>query len=477
MSKRTADPTGVSENNGEHEPPPRKRTARPRAPPKLRLPLYKASVKELADTGTIRASSSTAGIDNAILQRIKKCLERANHPTTPEAEAKAAFHLASRLMGQYNVSQAEVLAHEPASAQRQYAGQSVVSIQLMDGDESKPVRYQSYVDALCSAMRRFFDCKSYSSNNYSSLELTFYGIAENTVAAAMSFEMAYNLIAEWARPYKGVGSKNSYCLGVSDELNRLAKKEKVAEEVHAKKAELDATAVRVEQEEAETQAQQERLAPFPGTPNNLSLLEPVTGADARSEVNGDSGLDGACNTIWLDSESTEDTGVDGDPRPPEESSDESSEDHIEPDFKIEGENKINFFGDLDKEIGRLIKPEPLSSDASFDCICRVLHQKKSETPSPLPKREQTPAHPVETEQLSSKPPEVEPELNSQWASQTQLVTFRATATKIADEYIQDRGVKLHKGSARNTVIRDGNAYNQGVEDSKKVDVYRKRIKE
>ena len=49
---------------------------------------------------------------------------------------------------------------------------------------------------------------------YLSLELTFYGIAENTVAAAISFEMAYNLIAEWARPYKGVGSKNGYSLGV-----------------------------------------------------------------------------------------------------------------------------------------------------------------------------------------------------------------------------------------------------------------------
>ncbi|KAL5325510.1 hypothetical protein ACEPPN_006637 [Leptodophora sp. 'Broadleaf-Isolate-01'] len=77
-------------------------------------------------------------------------------------------------------------------------------------------------------MKRFFDCKFYSTTNYSSLELTFYGITENTVAAAMSFEMAYNLIAEWARPYKGVGSKNSYSLGVSDELNRMAVKEKAA---------------------------------------------------------------------------------------------------------------------------------------------------------------------------------------------------------------------------------------------------------
>jgi len=49
-------------------------------------------------------------------------------------------------------------------------------------------------------MQIFFDCKSYSTRKYTSVEWTFYGIAENTIAAAMAFEMAYNLIIEWARP-------------------------------------------------------------------------------------------------------------------------------------------------------------------------------------------------------------------------------------------------------------------------------------
>jgi len=99
MAKRTADLIWVPENRGERELPPRKRTARPPA-----LPLYKASVKELTETGTIRVTSSTADIDNVIVLRIKKCLERANHPNTLEAEAKAAIHLASRLMGRYYLS-------------------------------------------------------------------------------------------------------------------------------------------------------------------------------------------------------------------------------------------------------------------------------------------------------------------------------------------------------------------------------------
>jgi hypothetical protein len=62
------------------------------------------------------------------------------------------------------------------------SSQSVVSMQRVDGDKSKPVNYQSYVDTLCHAMICFFNCKFYSTTKYSALELTFYGIAENTVA-------------------------------------------------------------------------------------------------------------------------------------------------------------------------------------------------------------------------------------------------------------------------------------------------------
>lgn len=57
----------------------------------------------------------------------------------------------------------------------------------------------------------------------------------------------------------------------------------------------------------------------------------------------------------------------------------------------------------------------------------------------------------------------------------QLVTSRATAAKIADEYLQDKGVKLRYRSARTSMIRDPNAYRRGVKDGKKIDIHRKRI--
>lgn len=172
----------------------RKRHARKHAPPKLTQPLYKAVVGELAESGTAKVSSSTSDIDNTIFERIKKCLDRANNLGTPEAEAKVAIFRASRLMGQYNVTQAEVLAHEPPSTQRNYAGQSVVKIVRVDHDLSKPVKHQGYVDILCRAINDFFDCKHYSTSYLHCVKLTFYGIAQNTVTAALSFEMVYNLI-------------------------------------------------------------------------------------------------------------------------------------------------------------------------------------------------------------------------------------------------------------------------------------------
>jgi hypothetical protein len=73
--------------------------------------------------------------------------------------------------------------------------------------------------------------------------------------------------------------------------------------------------------------------------------------------------------------------------------------------------------------------------------------------------------------------ELMPELEPKWVSHMQLVTFRATATKIVDGYPEDKGGKRCKSVARSTVVCDRNAYNQGVRDSKKIDVHGKRKKE
>jgi hypothetical protein len=287
---------------------------RPQKKPKLTPALYKASITKSADPGIARAALLASDIDEKILLRIKKCLERANHDTTPQPEAKAAFYLASKLMGQYNVSQAEVLAQEPQATQQQYAGQSDVSIERADGSR-KDVRIQSFVTQLASAMRKFFDCKAYSTKGLYSVIWTFYGIAENTVAAAMAFEMAFNLIGEWARPYKGIASKSSYCQGVGQELNRMAEKEILAQEKQASETESEALRKRIEEEEAQRKAELDRL----GVPSDGVENEDTTSTNGEND-------------------------------------EDDSGDEVEPDFAENGD-QIDTEVDLDVQIDQLIWPD------------------------------------------------------------------------------------------------------------------------
>lgn len=182
-----------------------------RSPP---IPIYKAKVGSLADQGSAEQRCATE-VDEAIMSKIKKCLDRAHHPNTLPSEADAAQQLAIRLMSQHDVTQAEVLQSENVESHQQYAGESTVRIERTDGNNSKAVRIQSFVPDLLCAMSKSFNCKSYHCTGYSSLGATFYGIASNTVAAAMGFEVAYNLIVEWAREVAGPRKKNSYCLGAA----------------------------------------------------------------------------------------------------------------------------------------------------------------------------------------------------------------------------------------------------------------------
>ena len=82
---------------------------------------------------------------------------------------------------------------------------------------------------------------------------------------------------------RGGGTRNSYCLGASDELSRLAQEEKAAEEVEARRAEMDLTATKLMQKEAERQAQLNRLTSLP---RSLQSPEPAVKADTSTVSNG-----------------------------------------------------------------------------------------------------------------------------------------------------------------------------------------------
>lgn len=223
----------------------------------------KATVEEVANTTVMMEKSSTANIDESILLKMKKCLDRAKHPNTPEREAEAALLMLSRYMAKYNITQAEVLAREPQEKHQTFTGHSVVSLRHRDQYSNKQVQHSVYLGTLCRAMGRFFQAKFFVTSCTNRREVTFYGIAGNTVTAAHAFEMVYNLMSHWALRFDGRSEQNSYCLGLCRELRRTAEREQEDEERRAKENEENATAARVREEERQRQAELERLARQP----------------------------------------------------------------------------------------------------------------------------------------------------------------------------------------------------------------------
>jgi hypothetical protein len=280
------------------------------------------------------------------------------------------------------------------------------------------------------------------------IEWTFYGIAENTAAAAIAFEMAYNLIVEWARPYRGIGSRNSYCLGVSQELYFIAEAEKRAEQREAEKAEREAFLAQVRQEELQRQAEIDRLAPLPDNspdteaPEHFDAETPTIFPSSQIKTEGvDENHIVGCETLSNGYHEEDDN------------------DTLEPDFKLEDDAQIDLSGDIDEMIKRLVQPEP-ELEHNFD-------------PSDLSRRSST--HTLLNE------PDMKQERNdvsvpdSNWKSTMQLIKFRATASKIAEDYLKASGIKLTSFRTGHTSIRDYSAYAQGKRDSKKIDVRRNRI--
>ena len=289
--------------------------------------LYVAKVQVFAPEGPVQASSSTTNVDDAILERIKKCLERGKHHSCSELESKAGFFLASQLMKKYHVSQAAVLAYESPDSRKYHAGQSIVSIRRLDNDRSKPVRFQNYLETLCDAMQCFFNCKYYSTANVWTLDLTFYGIAENTVAAALALESTYNILTRRARSYRGIGSQNSYSLGAADGLRDQAELEKIREEIEARENEAASLKARLKQEIAERRARLARLGVLTNTPSVYPTPCPT------SNVGGS---------------------ADG----------EYGEGDVEADFEVRDDESVDAFGNIDTYISRLVNHRS-TSDGSM----------------------------------------------------------------------------------------------------------------
>ncbi|PPQ75365.1 hypothetical protein CVT26_015502 [Gymnopilus dilepis] len=153
------------------------------------------------------------------LDKIRKMMQLANDSGSTEAEAKVAMRRATRMMKELNITQADLIAHETDAERSARAGHSTVTIFSTLG---KMVRCQQWHERACDAIFEAFDVQFFSENHDEGVDWVFYGLAENTVAAALSFEMLHNQIETWAvtrkKELKGRSARSSYCNGVAERV-------------------------------------------------------------------------------------------------------------------------------------------------------------------------------------------------------------------------------------------------------------------
>lgn len=185
----------------------------------------KARVKKLALDLDMPKGSPSKSKEDRILERIKKCLDRSRHPTTPEAEARTSLSMAAKLMAEYNIKEAALNVDGDSESTNTKPGESIVEGTKVKPDGKKTLK-EFFTGFLAVAMGIFFDCKSCARHRGDHWDYVFYGLSRNTATAAMSFEMCYNLIQHWSHRKMGRSSKNSYRVGVATGLQELSWKEK-----------------------------------------------------------------------------------------------------------------------------------------------------------------------------------------------------------------------------------------------------------
>ncbi|KAJ5185259.1 hypothetical protein N7472_010099 [Penicillium cf. griseofulvum] len=389
-------------------------------------PTQKATVVESARENRSQPAST---VDKKILDRIQKCLNRAYHVNTTETEAKAALFISQKLMSQHNVSQADLMAFDDNGSKAHFGGRSIVSITNTTG-LSKRVMKEAFVEKVARAMSTFFDCKHFSTDYKTHVHWTFFGIASNTAAAAMSFEMAHNNILEWACAYKGGTPTFSYRLGAADGLVAMANREKERELHQVQRKEIDLVSAKQREEAKERQRQIDRLRLLPGPSTDTDIS---SASDDRARVSVKPESDMADFDVDSDNE------------------EESGGFSIKADFNTDDAQMIDLCDDVEESIEMFVKREP------------------AEPPNPS----ETPKLSTETYTSIKTEPELQVmPVESPWKSGMQLVQFRETAEQVAEDYLKQNKIKLHYARESSSTIRDLNAYRRGQKDSSKLEIHR-----
>ncbi|KAH8917461.1 hypothetical protein BT69DRAFT_1286636 [Atractiella rhizophila] len=433
--------------------------------------VFAAKVGELATDHADGDDGRLAHLDQTALARIRKALALGNHPGTGEAEAKAALRMAAQLMAKLSIKEADVMASESLEEKIQRAGCSKVVIVHKKGGK---VPNQAWANTCVSAMTTWFDVKSFSTAWTYKLEWTFYGIAENTAAAALAFEMVFNLILEWGRTtVEAKGNRNSYYSGVADGLYRMAREDKLNEEKAAEEAERKEMADKIKREEEARRQEIERLRDLAQEQEEAADSRRDEKADHKPEarkvkIEEDATIEPKIKAEVLDGMEGLAFDMQRSPSPadgtiPHFVSNSEGEEEVNADFANAEEDEELADIDFEAEMER--------SRLNFLEQRRKEAEKKRAREERLREEEKR----RKTEKDASLKQEVKLEDDPKWKNSQQLTLFRSNSVTIADSWKESNKIKLRKGRKFTAPKINHAAYNKGKTDAKKIDVRRRKI--
>lgn len=421
------------------------------------------------------AEDKLKGIDESVLEKIRKAFALANHANTGEDEAKQALRTASRLMAKINITMADLMAKESEAERLKRAGKTVVRVtpnpdhpsnRYVDRERATIKDWQHGAGhAICT----FFDVKVYTQKRVGRdpyVDWCFYGIDQNTVAAAEAFKMVHDSILTWSldesKELKGTRAIISYRRGVANGLWETACEEKDKEERDAREMEAKELREREEQERLEREKELKRLE------GNTVVIE-----DVEEEV-GQARQEPAPEPQLTTTNRQEPRPVEPEFLPEDANYDDESDND---DYAEDGGGGGD--GGMDADFSDSDGPDEATEGqllAELDALRDVSNDPSpaaAPAPVPEPARDPTPV-PADVDAATVFGiPDAEP---IEWKSVTALVAFRKNAEQVADEYLQQASIKVKKGRKNyHQPKNDRKAFNKGKEDSRQLDVKRRRI--
>lgn len=375
---------------------------------------------------------------DAVIDRIKKCFARAKHANANEAEMRAAFKMADRIIKQHGLESYREMMQEDQTQRLKRGGMSKVNI--WPANEEGSAVMQGWVNWLFHAIKIFFDCDAYSTEYAKEIEWTFYGIAEHTVSAAIAFEAVHNQIQEWAAQVKGVSTRNSYSLGVADGLLTLAERTKKKTEEEARQYEARALAARIREEDMKRQTELYKLRN--PSPEPTPELESEDGMDLDETDNPG------------DTEGADDTG-------------DVSDNEVMPNYSERHDAAapavtVDMKADFDTELNKFTVPDPVAPTNNPGLPSR--REFLDDDDAALPSTEEA-DEPTEMEETAA------------WKSMRQLSHWREMSKDIANDVLAENKIKLRKGRKVKRSVKDKDAFKKGQKDSEKIEIQAARIEQ